>query len=80
MKRLDTEYLAIGGSWVWIMGRMSISVLMLAGLWVSIGVHVSIVPTYVEFHVLWFVIAIQDRARGEEQKEAEKAWLEENSR
>jgi hypothetical protein len=63
-------------SWYWFAGGFCLNIYMLAGNWVSAGLHLSIVPLYIDLHVLWFVVSLMSRARGEMIHEAELAYKE----
>ena len=43
----------------------------LPGAWVSFGVHVSIVPSYLDIHILWWIFSVMSKNRGCELQEAE---------
>lgn len=43
----------------------------LAGAWFSLGLHVSLRPSYVDIHFIWFIISVMSRERGCELQEAE---------
>jgi hypothetical protein len=78
MTRLNEAYSAWAASWQLCLGKLSINILMLAGAWISLGIHVSMVPLYVDVHFLWFIVTFQSRARGDAQKENESEWLADN--
>lgn len=66
----------IEGSW-WIdLGPIVISVYLLAGRWLSLGIHISFVPAYIDLHVLWFTLTIMGRAQAAELHSDEEAYLE----
>ena len=65
------------GSWWLTLGPIGISLYLLAGRWVSLGVHLSIVPLYLDIHCLWFVTSIMSRKRAREFYADEAAYLAE---
>lgn len=77
MKRKDVGYPMWVGSRVWLIGPVSVGVLVLFGAWMSLGVHVSVVPFCIELHILWFVVGFYNRERGEEIRRDEGEWIEE---
>lgn len=58
------------------LGPISIELSTLAGFWVSLGIHLSISPLYVDFHVGWWCLSIMSRRRGVEIRGYEEAYLE----
>lgn len=58
------------------LGPICISLTMILGYWLSLGIHVSIVPAYVDIHFLWFVVTLQGKERGKFQEENENEWKE----
>lgn len=55
-------------------GSLCLSAVMLLGPWLSLGLHVSIKPAYVELHILWFILCLQSRTRGEYQEMNDNDW------
>lgn len=55
----------------WYIGGVAVSFYTLAGAWISLGVHISLKPCYLDVHFLWFIISIMSRERGEELQDAE---------
>ena len=64
------------GSHYWYIGRLCISLYTLAGLWCSLGVHVSIVPLGLNVHIGWFILSLCTKEQGLEMQEAEYANAE----
>ena len=60
----------------WYLGRLCVNVYALAGTWISFGVHLSIVPLYIDLHILWFVITLMSNKRGVEIHGEEKLYKE----
>lgn len=66
----------VEGSWWLYLGSLAVSIYLLAGRWISLGIHISIVPLYVDIHFLWFVISIMSLKRAQEFYDGEEAYLE----
>lgn len=77
--KLDIDYNAWAATWHLPLGPVSVNILMLAGAWISLGIHVSIVPAYIDIHFLWFIITIHSRSRGDEQYLNEQEWLRDSA-
>lgn len=60
-------------------GPVSVNVYTLAGPWLSAGMHVSVVPLYVDVHIGWWVISVMSRKRGEWIREAEESYEQRGS-
>jgi hypothetical protein len=53
-------------------GPLCLNVYTLAGWWASLGVHLSLRPCYVDLHLLWWVVSLMSRKRGEWLHEVEE--------
>jgi len=47
----------------WMLGPVAVELTMNAGLWLSLGIHLSIKPLYVDIHFLWWILSIMTEAR-----------------
>lgn len=72
----QTKRLEAQGSWWIYLGPITLSVYMLAGRWISCGIHLSVVPLYIDLHMLWFVISLMSTTRAKEIYDYEEAYLE----
>lgn len=58
-------------SWFLFFGIGCLSIFHLPGAWVSLGIHISIKPAYVDLHIGWWIISIMSVERGEDLREAD---------
>ena len=68
---MSSEVTWYEGSRFWYFGNLCVSFYTLAGAWFSLGVHISLRPSYVDVHFLWFIFSVMGRERGIELQEAE---------
>lgn len=59
-----------------ILGDIAIELTTLAGLWASLGVHLSIWPLYIDIHFLWWILSIMSKERSIEIRGYEEAYEE----
>ena len=58
----------------WYIGELAAAnVYQLPGPWLSLGVHLSAKPLYVDLHVGWWVVSLMSAARGHEIQDVHEA-------
>ena len=60
------------------LGSLSLNAYTLAGPWLSLGLHASLCPLYVDLHALWWVFSAMSRKRGLEIRGHEEAYFHDN--
>lgn len=63
-------------SWYLFLGPACFTLVLLLGYWLSLGVHLSLRPMYLDIHFLWFIFTVQGKERGEFQQFNDLEWSE----
>ena len=71
----NTSSFLINSSY-WFLGRLCVELVGLVGPWFSFGIHVSLKPAYIDFHLGWVILCIEGRERGLYHQEGDDAYNE----